>query len=624
MTPRYAREISALVEGLVMLMEGDMSARACGELLAEARDRQVRSLNLARLTRETVLGHERLVALADQLLTQLRERDALFGELDHQIAGSKQPELIASGKRLQELSFQIATISEQLDRERKMLPQDVPIPALDEALKTVRAMHKGMGDPELLGARVAELVKLHDVFARDAELFRASYPHHQVLGQRLTAALSSYQNAVGSLVHFLEAPKERREALGESVELLQGAAIDLNSGLNAMGQVRRQEGFSEVPVLDAFARAARGGGELSAHYGRLEQFLEEQQADCARFHGTVLLSARGEQVWETSVRPVLERFVTTLEGARGEPSSERKQMELFRLGQELLNKKNAWMDKGAQSRSFAADPLMEELREAVKGWYAGTLPRPYLLGKLERCYQAATSLEIELAGLKTNEQEALLTAVSAVLECLEKLRDACEHDDRPSLALAVQQLETAFDRWLWCRETIRLLQEEKDTVVCVQCGLRNQKVRNCTGCGSPLIWPEDAPDEGGAAVAEDSLFNKLTHALETQGSLSEIRPLLTQCHIVVRDAARRLAAWHKANAQSMGDDADLERVASELEVHVQTLEATLSALLAQGDGSLEDHAEALEDVRELLLRLGESHASLTPADRDWNQDGITG
>lgn len=623
MTPRYAREISALVEGLVMLMEGDMSPSSCGELLAEARERQKRSVNQARMTRATILGNERLVALANQLLTQLEEREKLFDELAQQIAAPEQSALIASGKRLQELSFQITTISDQLERERRLLPQDVPIPALDDALKAVRAIHKGLGDHEMLGPRVAEMVRVHDNYARDAELFRASYPHHQVLGQRLTAALSAYQNAVGALVTYLEAPAERQETLVEAVELLQGAAIDLNSGLNAMGQVRRQEGFSEVPTLDAFARAARSGGDLSEHYARLETFFAEHEADCLRFHDTVLLSPRGEQVWETSVKPVLERFRPTLEGARAEPGAERKQMELFRLGQELLNKKNAWMEKGAQSRSFAADPLFEDLREAAKGWYAGTVPRPYLLSKLESCYQAASSLEIELGSLKTLEQEALLAAVQAPLECLEKLRDACEHDDRPSLASALHRLEAAFDRWLWCQETIRLLQEEKDQITCLHCGLKNQKVRTCAGCGNRLIWPEDSPEEGGAPVAEESLFNKLTRALESEQRLSAIRPILTQCHAVVRDASRRLAAWHKANVDSVSGDADLERVASELEVHVQTLEATLGALLAQGDGALEDHAEALEDVRELLLRLGESHASLQP-EPSFGEDGITG
>lgn len=622
MTPRYAREISALVEGLVMLLEGDMSPASCGEFLAAARERHERSHNLARLNRATVLGNERLTSLADQLLAKLDERGALFGELDHQIAGGRHEELIASGKRLQELSFQITTTSEQLERERRMLPQDVPVPALDDALKAVRAIHKGLGDHEMLGPRVAELVRLHDLYAAEADLFRASYPHHQVLGQRLTAALVSYQNAVGALVHFLEDPEGRKDTLGAAVELLQSAAIDLNSGLNAMGQVRRQEGFSEVAHLDAFARAARSGGDLSEHYARLEKFFAEQLAECLRFHDTVLLSPRGEQVWETTVKPVLDRFEPTLAGARSEPGAERKQMELFRLGQELLNKKSSWMEKGAQSRSFAADPEFEELREAVKGWYAGTVPRPYLLGKLERCYQAATSLEIELAGLKTLEQEALLAAVTAPLECLEKLRDACEHDDRPSLAAALHALEGAFDRWLWAQETVRLLQEEKDQVLCPQCGLKNARVRACTGCGSRLIWPEDAADEGAAAVLEESLFNRLTAALEKQERLSEIRPLLTQCHLVVRDASRRLSAWHKANAQTVSDDADLERVASEFEVHVHTLEATLASLLAQGDGALADHAEALEDVRELLLRLGESHASLAQPE-GW-EEGITG
>lgn len=624
MTPRYAREISALVEGLVMLLEGDMSPATCAELLAEARDRHVRSDNLAHLTRATVLETERLVSQADQLLVHLSERDELLTQLESQVAAANREELIASGKRLQELSFQITSLSDQLERERRMLPQDVPIPALDDALKAVKALHKGLGDHATLGPRVAELVKLHDGFAADAALFSQSYPHHQVLEQRLESALSAYQNAVGALVHFLEKPDERRDGLGEAVDLLQGAAIDLNSGLNAMAQVRRQEGFSEVPVLDAFARAARGGGDLADHFGRLEKFLEAQQADCERFHDTVLLSARGEQVWETTVQPVLERFASTLEGARAEPGSERKQMELFRVGQELLNKKAAWMDKGAQSRSFAADPLFEELREALRGWYAGTLPRPFLLGKLERCYQAATSLEIELEGLETLEKEALITAVQAVLECLEKLRDACEHDDRAGLASALHQLEGAFDRWLWCQETIRLLQEEKDLVLCTQCGLKNPKVRTCSGCGNRLVWPEDEPSEETAAVAEGSLFNRLTVALESQQRLAEIRPLLTQCHGVVRDAARRLAAWHKSNAASVSEDTDLERVASEFEVHVNSLESTLGALLAQSDGALEDHAEALEDVRELLLRLGEGHAALASPEGEWGEGGITG
>lgn len=628
MTPRYAREISALVEGLVMVLEGTLAGSQCQELVAAAQDRHQRSRNLARLTRGVVLGHERLVALADQLLTQLDQREALLGELAAELANPKRDPLVAAGKRLQELSFQIATLSEQLERERRLLPQDVPIPALDDALKAVRAIRDGLGDHELLGARVAELVKLHEAYEAEGQVFRESYPHNQAVAQRIQGALTTFEQAVGALVHFLEDPAGRRESLAEAVKLLQNAAIDLNSSFNAVAQVRRQEGFSEVAVLDAFARAARAGAtpeRLEAHFVKLQAFLEEQRADCQRFHDTVLLSQRGEQTWEGTVRPVLERFESTLAGARAEPS-ERKLMELFRLGQELLNKKKAWLEKGPQSRSFAADPLLEELREAVKGWYAGSVPRPYLLGKLEQCYLEATELEGELATLKALEHDALQAAVSAPLASFEKLRDAAEAEDRTALASALRELEEAFDRWLWCRETIRLLQEEKDLVTCFQCGLKNQRVRNCTGCGSRLVWPDDSEDEGETAtVKSGSLFDRFTRALETEQELAVIRPLLTQCHQVVKDASRRLAAWSKANQQAVGEDEELERVASEFEVHVKSLESTLAALLAQGTGSVQDHAEALEDVRELLLRLGESHAALTPeADSGWLEGGITG
>ncbi|MGE0494457.1 MAG: hypothetical protein AB7S38_34930 [Vulcanimicrobiota bacterium] len=545
MVPVYAPEIVTLLDGMLALIEGRASAQQCRQHLQAARECQ----KVARYR-----AHEQAAAVFDQpeLVAMCRERDELLQArqqtLDDIEGALTSPDrLVDLGRRLQELSFQAAQLGRSIEEAR---PVPTKLPLLQRWLAVARAVVAEQASPSLLAAQVSQLMELYHLTEKKGQQFEECYPGRTT---GLAEGLEDFRQGMGALAHYLEA-SGRPQSLVDSLALLQSAHDRLWKGLLLMEQTREREGFSPVPLLDAFVTCARKAvagqrpmSELASALQAVAGFVASQRQDGERvltegFPGRHLVEA-----WRSSVDPALEQAERLIAALRDEPEAglkkaERRLTEAFRAVQAAVRKKEAWQK--ATPRNLEAEPSWQDLRAAVEGWCLGVVPRSALLVCLEQARSQAQRLEVELTSAPELERGALEAALANPKRAFADIDAAIQAGDKVRLAEALALLEDSFDRWLWCKDSL-------------------------------VRWGREATPE------PENLLELVEQARSRHQDLAGLRPTLELCQRVTWLASQRLAEWSSACQRPLAEDEDLAELKEGFAGDLWQLESLLEQLLSR-------------------------------------------
>lgn len=545
MVPVYAPEMVALLDGLLDLVEGRSNAQPCRQALEAARECQKVARYRAQEQAAAVFDQPELVALCQQRRDLLEARQSLLDELE--AALTTPDRLVERGRRLQELSFQVSQLGRRIEEGR---PAPTKLPLLQRWLAVARAVVAGQASPNLLAAQVPQLMELYHATEKKGQQFEECYPG-RLTG--LAEALESFREGMGALAHYLEAPG-RPQSLADSLRSLQSAHDRLWKSLVLMEQVREREGFSPVPLLDAFVLCARRAvagqrplSELVSALAALAGFLANQRREGERVLAEGFPSRHLVEGWEKSVRPALEQAERLLAGLRDEPEAglkkaERRLTDAFRAVQEVVRQKQAWQETAP--RSLEAEPSWQDLRAAVEGWCLGVVPRSALLVCLEQARSQAERLQAELGSAPELEREALAAALANPSRAFAEIEAGIPQRDKTRLAQALALLEDSFDRWLWCKDSL-------------------------------VRWGREATPE------PENLLELVKQARARHQELAGLRPTLELCQRVTWLASHRLAEWSSACHQPLAEDEDLAELKEGFAGDLWQLESVLEQLLSR-------------------------------------------
>lgn len=561
MTPLYAPAVVNLVEALVAVVEEGASPEVGLRALQQARERHLQSQNLMALQMSSLHAFPELRGLHQDMQGLLSQRETFYEALERQLAEGRTSELAASARKLQELSYVLALRAGEVERQRMRMPMTVPFQVLDGLLRTARAVAQGQENPVWIHAWLPLCVDWLQSLRREGESFAQAYPEETQLTSRFGRALAQVQEGLGALAEGM---------VTEGLELLPSAGLELGQLLAAQQQARAQSGLSRFPDLDHFGRAARGfasGGLDQEGFDRaLQQLLESvrrrRQALAEESESTLLLPNQ-----RATHQDLLERHRTMEDKLQQSGRDDRSLLSLFRQLQELFK-------EGAQPllrRSLEQEPLWEEVREAVVAWYAGQLPSPFVLVKRDQTLREIAQTQLELAG---QADESLLEACLRPAQLLEELPRVLR--DRGEASEWLKSWEDTYDRWLWVKDSLQQLQQQKGRQNCLRCGHSNERQRQCARCGFPLPWQEE---EIRAEEVPSSAFSaQLVQARQKGATLAELQPMLRRWGQVSEEAQKRLKAWH---SQFPSPEGDLAELAPEVSGALEDIRAIVGELLSQ-------------------------------------------
>ncbi|MCA9792086.1 MAG: hypothetical protein KC910_09840 [Candidatus Eremiobacteraeota bacterium] len=545
MVPVYAPEMVALLDGMLELIEGRSSAPQRAQLLQAARECQKVARYRAQEQAAAVFDQPELVAICRQRHDLLQERQKLLDEIEAALASPDR--LVALGRRLQEVSFQASQLGRRVEEAR---PAPTKLPLLQRWLAVARAVVAEKASPSLLAAQVPQLMELYHATEKKGQQFEECYPGRTT---GMAEGLEDFRQGMGALAHYLEAPG-RQQSLADSLSLLQSAHDRLWKSLLLMEQTREREGFSPVPLLDAFVLCARksvaGQRPLSELVSALEAvggFLASQRQEGERVLAGGFPCRHLVEGWQASVRPALEQAEKMIEALQNEPEAglkkaERRLTEAFRAVQEVVRQRQAWQESAP--RSFEAEPIWQDLRSAVEGWCLGVVPRSALLVCLEQARAQAQRLETELSSAPELERGPLEAALANPLKAFAEIEAAIPERDKARLAEALALLEDSFDRWLWCKDSL-------------------------------VRWGREATPE------PENLLELVEQARARNQDLAGLRPTLELCQRVTWLASQRLAEWSSACQQPLAEDEDLAELKEGFAGDLWQLESLLEQLLSR-------------------------------------------
>jgi hypothetical protein len=589
MIPLLSREVCAVVDGIVAYVEGRMTASAVMDRVRAARAWSLHARGQVLLRCAAVHGQPAVAAAVEKVMERLDERDAALDEISRHLAAAERASLPEAGRRLQEVSFHITTLADDIDRTRAALPPDCAHPQLDTLIKATRTAADGGCGAAVLAPALARAVEIRHELVREASLFRETRPQRADLLAAFEEALQMYETGVGAVAHALEAGEAG--PLHDAVPLLKAGTAHMLGARRAMAQIREKDGASADAVLDAFALAARKGLDeagLAMHRTRLAEWARTQRAEClalARLRPALALA------FPSRVEPALARLEQAVETATG-AVSDRRLLELFRIGQDVRVQRRAWEAKHGEERSFDADPAWDDVRRALRGWSYGFVPRPSVLGALDRARAAAAARARTAAATEETERDALEAAARLPLDIFDRALGAVLAEDRAAGPGLVAELEDAYDRWLW-------LGDIEGGAACMVCGTSApSSAAVCPQCGTRV---QSLAASLPSARLPPSLLAVLRDAIDGGSPLQALRPRLVRC----REIARRAAAQLGRQSAASGDE--------ELDLAVVQARGDLARLEAELDLALGGRDDVLGALRDTLDRLASLHGAV--ADR---------
>lgn len=500
MIPVYAEEISQLIDGLDNIISGRLDANTCIPFLEAARERHLTSHESAVLLSLVVHEDDGLYSSSMELIELIKKRGNNFQDLNNALKNKNLDYIISSGRQLQELSFQIIALASTIEKEKDGLPKYSSFPFLDEFIKIGLAVYEGLHPHEILFNQFQELVNFRATLTEKSNEFLFLYPAHWGYVLRFKQVIKLLEDGAGAIYYFTESSYSRRSSLLEGLMILSKASASLSEIFNIMKAIHQEECYSAIPAFDAFIKTIRRKihpenypknyngtllKTLQDAVSQMESFLQEESEECLSFMDTFFLHPNTKEEWETVISPSFEKLKNNLRKILEKPE---ESLTLFiREGEEVLKQKQAWMKKTFTERNTPMEPLWEEVREAVKGFYYGVTPKFIALSKLKQANAAVFTALEQLADISEEKSIELANAANYIAASFKNLEDAVNSNDFIAFPELIAVIEEKNKEWNDLQCVLFNMLTDKKSCICIKCSFKNpSESRFCRQCNQRM------------------------------------------------------------------------------------------------------------------------------------------
>lgn len=514
MVPVYAEEISQLIDSLDNVISGRLDANTSLPFLEAARERHLTSHESAVLLSLVVHEDNGLYSLSMELLELFKKRGNGFQDLNNALENKNLDCIISYGRQLQELSFKIAALANTIEKEKEGMPKYSLFPFLDEFIKIGLAVYEGLHPHKILFNQFSELVNFRTTLMEKGQEFLFLYPEHFEKVLRFKQVIKLLEDGAGAVYYFAESPYSRRSNLLEGLMILSKTSAFLSEIFNIMKEIQQEECYSVIPVFDAFIKTIRRKMHpensketllktLQDAVSQMESFLQVESEECLSFLDSFFLHPKTKEEWETVISPSFEKLKNNLRKVLEKPD---ESLTLFvREGEEVLKQKQAWIRKTFTERNTPLEPLWEEVREAVKGFYYGVTPKIMVLSKLQQANAAIFTVLEQLADISEEKSIELANAANYIAASFKNLEDAVDSNDFIAFPELIAVIEEKNKEWNDLQSILFNMLTDNKSCACVHCGFKNPgESRFCGQCNQRMHFSGIQDEECKIEIIEGS------------------------------------------------------------------------------------------------------------------------
>lgn len=451
------------------------------------------------------------------------------------ILETKNPDIIIRAlQAIEDVSFEIFDRGVAFQNLQDSFKKLSPLPFYDDFLKLAVAVNNDWQDYRALRERIPFVMQRLEALEDDYKRLSRFYAEETDLIKNFQRLLKDLEMGIGAIFTYTET-RDKKDLMS-GIRIISVITSEIYNVLLLIDATRREKGFSPIPQVDEFIRAAKmlklgavSDKVFTGELHNLKKYLDEIYIQLNDFKRNMMVNLSVEKEYEPKFQEKYNHISGLLTKAgESQPQSAQFKDIVRDIGagfEELFNMRLDYGEKATMRKDLSAIISLGELQEAVVGVYQGVVTYTTLEEMLIRNIQRFQALIRRIRRLpRDNKTDDLETKVQKMLEALHGLTSFFVEFNPAVLSSGMEMVEAALEGVLDAEDKIAAMEQEGGTIKCVKCGADNQRGElNCFKCSAqlPVVMQSDATGfealetDTGQALIRDGKF-KMPEIMELE------------------------------------------------------------------------------------------------------------